>query len=145
MYRLIRPLLFRLDPETAHALTLHVLRFTGALSPLNWAISQFFNAPEKPVHAFGLTFRNPVGLAAGYDKDAVAVRGLAALGFGHIEVGTVTPRPQEGNPRPRVFRLVEDQAVINRMGFPAKGAEYVAMSLRGVNLDDEAPPSADSK
>jgi dihydroorotate dehydrogenase len=131
MYRLIRPLLFRLDPETAHALTLHVLRFTGALSPLNWAISQFFNAPEKPVHAFGLTFRNPVGLAAGYDKDAVAVRGLAALGFGHIEVGTVTPRPQEGNPRPRVFRLVEDQAVINRMGFPAKGAEYVAMSLRG--------------
>jgi dihydroorotate dehydrogenase len=131
MYSLFRPLLFRLDPETAHALTLYVLRFTGALPPLNWAISQFFNAPEKPVNAFGLTFRNPVGLAAGYDKDAVAVRGLAALGFGHIEVGTITPRPQEGNPRPRIFRLVEDQAVINRMGFPGKGAEYVAMSLRG--------------
>jgi len=130
MYRLIRPFLFRLDPEAAHALTLYVLRTTGALPPLNWAISQFFNAPEKPVHAFGLTFRNPVGLAAGYDKDAVAVRGLAALGFSHIEVGTVTPRPQAGNPRPRVFRLVEDQAVINRMGFPGKGAEYVAMSLR---------------
>jgi dihydroorotate dehydrogenase len=131
MYRLIRPFLFRLDPEAAHALTLYVLRTTGALPPLNWAISQFFNAPEKPVHAFGLTFRNPVGLAAGYDKDAVAVRGLAALGFSHIEVGTVTPRPQAGNPRPRVFRLVEDQAVINRMGFPGKGAEYVALSLRG--------------
>ena len=131
MYRLIRPFLFRLDPEAAHALTLYVLRFTGVLPPLNWAISQFFNAPEKPVHAFGLTFRNPVGLAAGYDKDAVAVRGLAALGFSHIEVGTVTPRPQAGNPRPRVFRLVEDQAVINRMGFPGKGAEYVALSLRG--------------
>ena len=131
MYRLIRPFLFRLDPEAAHALTLYVLRFTGVLPPLNWAISQFFNAPEKPVQAFGLTFRNPVGLAAGYDKDAVAVRGLVALGFSHIEVGTVTPRPQAGNPRPRVFRLVEDQAVINRMGFPGKGAEYVALSLRG--------------
>jgi len=144
MYRLIRPLLFRLDPETAHALTLDFLRFTGALSPLNWAISQFFNAPEKPVHAFGLTFRNPVGLAAGYDKDAVAVRGLAALGFGHIEVGTITPRPQEGNPRPRIFRLVEDQAVINRMGFPGRGAEYVAMSLRGAQRRHLHPVRAGS-
>jgi len=132
MYRLIRPLLFRLDPETAHALTLYVLRFTGALPPLNWAISQFFNAPEKPVHAFGLTFRNPVGLAAGYDKDGIAVRGLAALGFGHIEIGTVTPRPQEGNPRPRLFRLVEDQAVINRMGFPGEGASKVERRLSSV-------------
>ena len=129
MYRLIRPFLFRIDPETAHALTLYVLRFTGALLPLNWAISKFFNAPEKPVLAFGLTFRNPIGLAAGYDKDAVAVRGLAALGFGHVEVGTITPCPQEGNPRPRLFRLVEDQAVINRMGFPGRGAEYVARRL----------------
>jgi len=130
MYRLIRPFLFRLDPETAHALTLHVLRFSGVILPLNWAIAKTFAAPPKPVSAFGLTFRNPVGLAAGYDKDAVSVRGLAALGFGHIEVGTVTPRPQEGNPRPRLFRLVEDKAVINRMGFPGKGAEYVALSLR---------------
>jgi len=132
MYRLIRPLLFRLDPETAHILTLYALRFTGALPPLNWAISQFFNAPEKPVHAFGLTFRNPVGLAAGYDKDGIAVRGLAALGFGHIEIGTVTPRPQEGNPRPRLFRLVEDQAVINRMGFPGEGASKVERRLSSV-------------
>ncbi len=131
MYRLIRPLLFRLDPETAHLLTLRVLRFTGAIPPLDWAIAKAFAAPPKPVAAFGLTFRNPVGLAAGYDKDAIAVRGLAALGFGHIEVGTVTPRPQEGNPRPRLFRLVEDEAVINRMGFPGRGAETVAVSLRG--------------
>jgi dihydroorotate dehydrogenase len=129
MYRLIRPLLFRLNPETAHALTLDVLRFTGAIPPLNWAIAKAFTAPPKPVTVFGLTFRNPVGLAAGYDKDAVVVRGLAALGFGHIEVGTVTPRPQEGNPRPRVFRLVEDRAVINRMGFPGKGAEYISDQL----------------
>jgi dihydroorotate dehydrogenase len=130
MYRLLRPLLFRLNPETAHALTLYVLRFTGAISPLNWAISRAFYTPPKPVQAFGLTFRNPVGLAAGYDKDGIAVRGLAALGFGHIEIGTVTPRPQAGNPKPRVFRLVEDQAVINRMGFPGKGAEFVEQQLK---------------
>jgi len=142
MYHLIRLLLFRLDPETAHALTLHVLRFTGAIPPLDWAIANAFAAPLKPVTAFGLTFRNPVGLAAGYDKDAVAVRGLAALGFGHIEVGTVTPRPQAGNPRPRVFRLVEDQAVINRMGFPGKGAEYVSMSLRGAQRRPRSVPVA---
>lgn len=132
MYRFFRPLLFRLDPEAAHALTLYVLRSTGAIPPLNWAIAKAFAAPPKPVTAFGLTFRNPVGLAAGYDKDAVAVRGLAALGFGHIEVGTVTPSPQEGNPRPRIFRLVEDQAVINRMGFPGEGASKVERRLSSV-------------
>jgi dihydroorotate dehydrogenase len=129
MYRLFRPLLFRLDPEAAHALTLYALRLTGAIPPLHWAIAKVFSAPAKPITVFGLHFKNPIGLAAGYDKDAVAVRGLAALGFGHIEVGTVTPRPQPGNPRPRLFRLVEDQAVINRMGFPGRGAEYVARRL----------------
>jgi dihydroorotate dehydrogenase len=79
--------------------------------------------------AFGLTFKNPVGLAAGYDKDALAVRGLGALGFGHVEVGTVTPLPQAGNPKPRVFRLLEDDAIINRMGFPSRGATYVRKRL----------------
>ena len=78
------------------------------------------------MQAFGLHFPNPVGLAAGYDKDGLAWRGLAALGFGHIEIGTVTPLPQPGNPKPRLFRLVEDAAVINRMGFPGLGADYVA-------------------
>jgi dihydroorotate dehydrogenase len=81
------------------------------------------------VQAFGLTFKNPIGLAAGYDKDALAIRGLAALGFGHVEAGTVTPRPQPGNPRPRVFRLPEDEAVINRMGFPSLGSEFVQKQL----------------
>jgi len=76
-----------------------------------------------------MTFKNPVGLAAGYDKDAVAIRGLAALGFGHLEVGTVTPRPQPGNPSPRVFRLPEDEAVINRMGFPSLGSEFIQKRL----------------
>lgn len=129
MYNSIRSLLFRLDPEQAHALTLHALRITGTFAPLNWFLTQLFKAPSKPVEAFGLSFKNPVGLAAGYDKDGVAIRGLAALGFGHIEIGTVTPRPQPGNPPPRVFRLVEDEAVINRMGFPSKGSEFMQMKL----------------
>ncbi len=129
MYRFFRPLLFRLDPETAHNLTLNLLRLAGIFPPSRWLLQVLFAAPEKPVEAFGLKFKNPVGLAAGYDKDGVALRGLAALGFGHLEIGTVTPRPQEGNSKPRVFRLVEDEAVINRMGFPGKGAEYVAKRL----------------
>jgi dihydroorotate dehydrogenase len=132
-YSSIRSLLFRVDPERMHALTLDALRLTSALPPLFWIVSQFFKAPAKPVNAFGLTFRNPVGLAAGYDKDGRAVRGLAALGFGHIEIGTVTPRPQPGNPSPRVFRLVEDEALINRLGFPGKGAEFVANQLKRSN------------
>jgi dihydroorotate dehydrogenase len=129
MYNFVRPLLFRLDPERAHALTLSALRLTGALPPVLWGVSRFFKSPPKPVSAFGLTFKNPVGLAAGYDKDGLALRGLGALGFGHIEIGTVTPRPQPGNPPPRLFRLVEDEAVINRLGFPGKGADYVAGRL----------------
>jgi len=127
-YRLLRPLLFRLDPEMAHRLTLQLLR-VGGFQPFTDLIRWIYGAPSKPVKAFGLTFRNPVGLAAGYDKDGVAVRGLAALGFGHVEVGTVTPRPQAGNPRPRLFRLVEDEAVVNRMGFPSRGSEYVQNRL----------------
>ncbi len=129
MYSLLRPLLFRLDPETSHALTLYALRSTPYFPPTLWLLTQLNRVPSKPVQAFGLTFKNPIGLAAGYDKDGVAVRGLAALGFGHIEVGTVTPKPQVGNPRPRVFRLAEDEAVINRMGFPSRGMEYVSRRL----------------
>jgi len=129
MYPRIRPHLFRLDPEVAHRLTLNAIRFAGDLPLSNWFLTQLFRAPSKPVEAFGLTFKNPVGLAAGYDKDAVAIRGLSTLGFGHVEVGTVTPRPQPGNLKPRVFRLVEDDAVINRMGFPSRGSEYVQMQL----------------
>ena len=129
MYKLFRSLLFQLEPETAHHLTLQLMRL-GGIPLLDSVLSAMFATPQKPVQAFGLTFKNPVGLAAGYDKDGVAVRGLSALGFGHVEVGTVTPRSQPGNPKPRVFRLVEDEAVINRMGFPGQGMQYVAMSLR---------------
>jgi dihydroorotate dehydrogenase len=131
MYQHLRPLLFRLAPETAHHLTLHAVRLAGKFPPSYQLLLQLYKTPDKPVQAFGLTFKNPVGLAAGYDKDGVAVRGLAALGFGHLEVGTVTPMPQPGNPQPRVFRLVEDEAVINRMGFPGNGSAYMAKSLRG--------------
>ena len=132
MYPLFRPLLFKLDPETAHRLTLQLIRLAGVFPPMRRALQVMFAAPETPVEVFGLKFKNTVGLAAGYDKDGIAVRGLATLGFGHLEIGTVTPLPQPGNQRPRVFRLVEDQAVINRMGFPGRGAEFATAKLRRV-------------
>lgn len=143
MYPLLRPLLFRLEPERAHTLTLGLLRLAGRLPLVRVFLNSWFSAPPMPVDLFGLTFLNPVGLAAGYDKDGLGWPGLATLGFGHIEIGTVTPRPQPGNPRPRLFRLPEDQALINRMGFPGRGASFVARQLQnprppglilGVNL-----------
>jgi len=129
MYKLLRPLLFHLDPERAHALTLHALRITGNFFPSRKLLEFIYRTPLKPVEVFGLKFKNPVGLAAGYDKDGIAIHGLSTLGFGHVEMGTVTPKPQPGNPSPRVFRLVEDEAVINRMGFPSRGAEFVKRQL----------------
>lgn len=142
MYGAIRPLLFRLEPERAHDLTIQLLRLAGALPPVNAFLRAYFRGPDHPVELFGLKFRNPVGLAAGYDKDGLAWRGLACLGFGHLELGTVTPQPQDGNPRPRVFRLPHDRAVINRMGFPGRGAAFVLERLNnrprdfllGINL-----------
>ena len=135
MYATLRPLIFRLDPERAHSLTVKILRLVGAAPPLARLVRAQFAAPAQPVRVFGLDFTNPVGLAAGYDKDGLAWRGLACLGFGHIEVGTITPRPQPGNPRPRVFRLPLDQAVINRMGFPGQGADFAVRQLRGPRPD----------
>jgi dihydroorotate dehydrogenase len=128
MYKLLRPLIFQFEPEAAHRLTQYALRM-GGMEPVHSILRTIFSAPEKPVQAFGLTFKNPVGLAAGYDKDAVAIKGLAALGFGHVEVGTITPQPQPGNPKPRVFRLLEDHAVINRLGFPSQGMLKVESRL----------------
>lgn len=135
MYDSLRSWLFRLDPEQAHHWTLQILRFVGAVPVLQRLVyRQFAWSEATPVQAFGLTFPNPVGLAAGYDKDGLAWRGLAALGFGHVEVGTVTPRAQSGNPRPRLFRLPEDQGLINRLGFPGEGSAVVA-----ARLGDERP------
>jgi len=132
MYPLFRRLLFRLDPEVAHQLTLQTLSIAGIFPLSNWFLNQLYKTPPKPVRVFGLTFKNPIGLAAGYDKDSIAINGLSALGFGHVEVGTVTPRPQPGNPKPRIFRLLEDDAVINRMGFPGKGADYASRQLSAI-------------
>lgn len=132
MYSHMRPFLFRVGPERAHAATLRLLQLIGALPPLGALIRRFFAAPnQEPVDIFGLRFSNHLGLAAGYDKDGLAWRGLACLGFGHIEIGSVTPQPQSGNPKPRLFRLIEDSAVINRLGFPSRGADFVARRLQG--------------
>jgi dihydroorotate dehydrogenase len=131
-YESIRPLIFKLDPERAHELTLRILELAGALPPIRAWMRRIFclESPDLRVHAFGLDFPNPVGMAAGYDKDGRAFRGLACLGFGHLELGTVTPYSQLGNPRPRVFRLPQDQALINRMGFPNQGSEALLRRLQ---------------
>lgn len=122
VYRsLLRPLLFRLPAETAHELALHSL----SLVPSS-LIAKRVDDPKLIIKRFGLTFSNPIGLAAGFDKNGVALRPLAALGFGFIEAGTVTYHPQPGNPRPRLFRLSEDQALINRAGFNNEGAAAFA-------------------
>lgn len=132
LYPLTRSLLFRLDPERAHALALKAIAGIGAVPPLRAALAAQYSVRDaEPVEVFGIRFPNRVGLAAGYDKDGEGWRGLAALGFGHIEVGTVTPEPQPGNPRPRVFRLPDKRSVINRMGFPGRGARWVCERLRG--------------
>lgn len=146
MYPLLRPLLFRLDPERAHALTLTLLWLAGNITPARALLRKLY-APstQTPVQAFGLTFPNSVGLAAGYDKDALAWRGLAHLGFGHIEVGTVTLNPQSGNPRPRVFRLPHDRAIINRMGFPGRGAAFAANRLDQIVGATHASPTESLK
>lgn len=118
-----------------------MLRLAGALPPVRVLLAAFFRprVSPNPVRAFGLEFPNPLGLAAGYDKDGLAWRGLTCLGFGHLELGTVTPLPQPGNPSPRVFRLVDDRAVINRMGFPGLGAEFLARRLRKHDPDAHKP------
>lgn len=132
LYRVMRPWIFRLQPEQAHAFTIALLRLGGGNPLGRWLLNAWFSSgrDDLEVHALGMTFRNPLGMAAGYDKDGLGWRGLACLGFGHIELGTVTLRPQPGNPPPRVFRLVEDKAVINRMGFPSRGADFLARRLR---------------
>lgn len=122
--------MFALDPERAHAVALRSLQLAGALPPLRGLMGLLYRAPERPVEVFGLRFRNAVGLAAGWDKDARGLRGLPALGFGHVEVGTVTLRPQAGNPRPRIFRFAKARCLVNRMGFPSEGADRVAARLQ---------------
>lgn len=122
LYPLVRPLMFRLDAERAHRATIGLLkRLPGAAS---------HSTPQLAMHVAGLTFPNPVGLGAGFDKDAEVFGPMLRLGFGSVEVGTLTPRPQQGNPKPRLFRLAEDQAVINRMGFNNGGQDAALSRLR---------------
>jgi len=138
-YALAKPLLFRLDPEIAHNLTMAGLRHAHRLGLLK---SFLPNVPDLPKTVMGLNFPNPVGLAAGLDKNGEAIDALAAFGFGFIEVGAVTPRPQPGNPKPRLFRLPQAEAIINRMGFNNLGVDHLLANLEraafkgilGVNL-----------
>lgn len=132
-YRLLKPLLFQLDAERAHEIVARMVR-VAADRPLAARLIRALLRYENPVLATrcaGMRFANPLGLAAGFDKRAELVPAMGMLGFGHVEVGTVTPRPQPGNPQPRLFRLPADAALINRMGFNGPGAETVAAHLRG--------------
>ena len=126
LYRLARPFLFALDPEFAHDLTIAGLH-TAQRTPLLRACAA---AGETAVRVMGIDFPNRVGLGAGLDKNGEAIDGLAALGFGFVEIGTVTPRPQPGNPKPRLFRLPERQAIINRMGFNNHGVEALVANVK---------------
>ena len=122
LYPLLKPLLFKLDAEQAHDLTLKSLKRAEQLGLLALAAGRL---PDQPRQVMGLHFPNPVGLAAGLDKNGAAIDGFAQLGFGFVEIGTVTPRPQPGNPKPRIFRLPEAEAIINRMGFNNLGVDHL--------------------
>jgi dihydroorotate dehydrogenase len=126
-YPIVRPALFKLDPERAHELTFQQLRFMNG-TPLEMFYRQ--NLPSRPVTCMGLTFKNALGLAAGLDKNAECIDAFAAMGFGFVEVGTVTPRAQAGNDKPRMFRLVEAGGIINRMGFNNLGADHLVENVK---------------
>ncbi len=134
-YNFLKPAIFRLDPEQAHDLAISALEKTGQCRISCRAAASIYGGEDSRLAQtlWGLHFPNPLGIAAGFDKNARTIPALAALGFGFIEIGTVTPRPQEGNPRPRIFRLSDDQAIINRMGFPNEGADAVAARLLRLN------------
>jgi dihydroorotate dehydrogenase len=136
--RLVRPLLFRLDPETAHHLAIRCLQLSS-LMPSIWRLVQAKPDPKSSKDLFGLRFPNPVGLAAGFDKNAVALPAWAGLGFGFAEVGTITSVKQDGNPKPRIFRITESEALINRLGFNNEGAERVALRLDALKRSGRWP------
>jgi dihydroorotate dehydrogenase len=128
LYSLARPLLFSLAPERAHELTLSLLDSAHKMGLMRQ------NVPKKPVTCMGIEFPNPVGLAAGLDKNGAHIDALAALGFGFIEIGTITPRPQAGNPKPRLFRLPEAKAIINRMGFNNDGVDQLIANVKAAKF-----------
>ena len=127
LYSLIRPLLFRMDPETAHHATLDFIRLLN-----EYGLDTLLLKPRAnlPVEVMGLMFPNPIGLAAGVDKNGDYLDALAALGFGFVEIGTITPLPQPGNPKPRMFRLPEANALINRLGFNNEGLDAFVRNVK---------------
>lgn len=128
LYSLARPMLFSLAPERAHELTLSMLKTAHKMGMLRQAIQ------PKPVTCMGIEFPNPVGLAAGLDKNGAYIDALAGLGFGFIEIGTITPRPQSGNPKPRLFRIPEAKAIINRMGFNNEGVDQLVENVKAAKF-----------
>jgi len=148
MYSFVKPALFALDPERAHDITLSKLAFASRTPFLTAQIDRIFGkrVPNLPVKCMGIDFRHPVGLAAGLDKDARALPAFSAMGFSAVEMGTVTPKPQAGNLKPRMFRLLEDEALINRMGFNSEGVDVFLKnivktpnsSIAGINIGKNA-------
>jgi dihydroorotate dehydrogenase len=136
--RFVRPLLFSLDAEAAHGLAIALLRGASHVDLALRAL-EIFRPRPKPKTLFGVKFPNPIGLAAGLDKNGVAMPAWAALGFGFIEIGTVTAKPQAGNPKPRIFRFPEQQALINRLGFNNDGADVVAQRLHKLREGGQWP------
>ena len=126
LYSLAKPLLFQISPEKAHKLSLRALGIAGYFSLTRKLLQYMFSPSNNPTPLLGKTFSNRIGMAAGYDKNAQALDGLESMGFGHIEVGTITPKPQKGNPYPRVHRLPQESALVNRLGFPNDGLDIIA-------------------
>ncbi len=134
MYKLLKPFIFLSDPEWTHNMVIRILKLG-----ISQQLLKIMCRPEKyntPTELWGLKFKNPIGLAAGFDKNAEVLDGLASLGFGFIEIGTVTPRPQPGNPKPRIFRLPKDHAIINRMGFNNKGVQQIRENIKQAKRKD---------
>ena len=133
MYKLLfKPIFFLFSPERAHHLTLLLFKIALAIPLVGYFLKRSYNVENKALErqVFGLNFKNPVGLAAGFDKNGEHYHAMSALGFGFIEVGTVTPKPQVGNPQPRLFRLKKDEALINRMGFNNDGVDALVKNLQ---------------
>jgi dihydroorotate dehydrogenase len=130
MYKFLRSFLFLFDAEQVHYFSMNLLKLVFKVSILKKIITHQYTPPDSPVNVFGLIFKNPVGLGAGFDKNAKYLSELEALGFGFVEIGTVTPLPQQGNDKPRLFRLLKDKALINRMGFNNDGAKVVTERLK---------------
>jgi dihydroorotate dehydrogenase len=136
MYSFIRFILFLFTPEKAHKISVTLIKIILRIPLLRLLLAKEVVHEKLAVNLFGLTFKNPVGLAAGFDKDARFFNEMGALGFGFVEIGTVTPMPQEGNPKPRLFRLKSDAAIINRMGFNNEGVAAVAKRLAKRKMSD---------